>query len=253
MTSNICLFLFLRFKCFSQLAAHCLWPKPYFKSLKVIANIYLTIGGQSYDLMDIKIHSDWKFNKDKYDADVALLSLFNPVTLSEKVHPICLPPAASGSNVLVIPGGVAVSFFYFMKQQFRLIRFLIAQAGLSSLEASNVRERVAVEKNDECFHNFPKTVQSPTARTFCANWPGENIHLPNEFTGGYYYNKDNAWFIQGIESESFIQKNQCDIKKHSVFTNIASYVDWIQTIVKRDLETQWKDVELKCTFVKNYE
>jgi len=215
------------------IAAHCLWPKPYFKSLKVISNIFLTINGQSVELMDIKIHSDWKFNKDHFDADVAVLSLFNPITPSDKVHPICLPPLTSGSNVLVVPGGVA--------------------AGVSSLQTSNVRERVAVEKNSECFQNFPKTIQGPSTRTFCANWPGEDIHLPNSFTGGYYYNKDNSWYIQGIESESFVQKNQCEFKKHSVFTNVASYIDWIQTIVKRDTETQWKDVELKCTFIKNLE
>lgn len=250
-TLDIC--CFLHGKRFSLLAAHCLWPKPYFKSLKVISNIYLTINGQSVELMDIKIHSDWKFNKDNYDADVAVLSLFNPITLSDKVHPICLPPLTTGSNVVVIPGGVAVSFSLSFCKRSLYSNFFMNQAGSSSLEPSNIRERVAVEKNDECFRNFPKSVQSPSTRTFCANWPGEQIHLPNEFTGGYYYNKDNSWYIQGIESESFVQKNQCDIKRHSVFTNIASYVDWIQTIVKRDTETVWKDTELKCTFVKNYE
>lgn len=120
-------------------------------------------------------------------------------------------------------------------------------------DKSSVRQRVAVEKNDDCFKNFPKDKQSPSPRTFCANWPGEDLELTQDFSGGYFYSKDDVWYLQGIESNSFAQKNQCDIKKHSVFSNVASYVDWIQKIVKRDTERQWKDIELKCTYVKNYE
>ena len=111
-----------------------------------------------------------------------------------------------------------------------------------------------VEKNSECFRNFPATTKQPSERTFCANWPGDDLEI-NGFSGAYYYKRANGnnWFIQGIESQSFVQKNQCDIKKHSVFSNIGYYLDWINKIVKRDTEKQWKDTELKCTFVKNYE
>lgn len=86
-----------------------MWPKPYFKNLKSIANIYVTIDGKPLELMDVKVHSDWKFNKDNYDADVAVLALFNPITLTEKIHPVCLPPLSGGTNVVVVPGGIAVS------------------------------------------------------------------------------------------------------------------------------------------------
>lgn len=117
LTSNVCRFLLTQ-QMFSLLAAHCLWPKPYFKALKVISNIYVTIAGQSFDLMDVKINSDWKFNKEKYDADVAVLSLFNPVALSDKIHPICLPPLNSGTNVLVVPGGIIVSILRIISERF---------------------------------------------------------------------------------------------------------------------------------------
>lgn len=56
--------------------------------------------------MDVKIHSDWKFNKNTYDADVAIVSLFRPVTLSNTVQPVCLPPRES--NAIIVPGGVVV-------------------------------------------------------------------------------------------------------------------------------------------------
>lgn len=112
---------------------------------------------------------------------------------------------------------------------------------------------MSVEKNDVCFQNFPSSVKNVSPRTFCASWPGENLELSSGSSAAYYYNDGPAWFIQGIESDSFVQKNQCDIGKHSVFSNIAHYIDWIQKIVKRDNERPWKDTELKCSFARNYE
>lgn len=52
--------------------------------------------------MDVRIHEDWKFNKNNFDADVAVVTLFNPIN----VMPICLPPPNAGA--LIRPGGVVV-------------------------------------------------------------------------------------------------------------------------------------------------
>jgi glutathione peroxidase-family protein len=82
-----------------------LWPKPYFKALKETNNVYVTINNVNVDLSDVKINSDWNFNKNVFDGDVALVTLFNPVTISNEIQPICLPPF---SGPLVQPGGVVV-------------------------------------------------------------------------------------------------------------------------------------------------
>lgn len=88
-----------------QTAAHCLFPKPYHNSLMDTTNVQVTVGvgGKHIDLMDVKIHPEWKFNTKKYDADVAVVTLFNPVD----VMPICLPPA--GTNDIIVPNGIFVS------------------------------------------------------------------------------------------------------------------------------------------------
>lgn len=121
------------------------------------------------------------------------------------------------------------------------------------MDESSIRQRVDLEKNEDCFRNFPSQEKSVSPRTYCAKWPAEDLELSKCVTGAYYFNDGPAWFIQGIESDHFVQKNQCDLSKHSVFTNVAHYTDWIQKIVKRDNEQQWKDVELKCTFARNLE
>lgn len=215
------------------IAAHCLFPKPYMKSLMDTTNVQVRVGKDVFDLMDVKIHPEWKFNKDTYDADVAILTLFNPVTFSSRVQPICLPSAASDDAV--VPKGVF--------------------AGLNSVNRANIRHRVVIEKNNACFQKFPTSLKGVSPRTFCANWPGEELEVADGTSGAYFYpvgDEDN-WFVQGVESQSFVQKVDCDIKKHAVFSNIAHYVDWIQGIIKVDSSQHWKDIELQCTYGKNYE
>lgn len=58
--------------------------------------------------MNIKFHPDWKFNKGNYDADIAIVTLFGPVALTDTVQPICLP--AQNDGVLIAPDGIVVSF-----------------------------------------------------------------------------------------------------------------------------------------------
>jgi hypothetical protein len=118
---------------------------------------------------------------------------------------------------------------------------------------SAVRHRVTVEKNDDCFRKLPTSVKNSTDRTFCAKYPSGDLAISDEFSGGYFYLDNSRWYIQGIESKSFVQKHDCEILKHSVFTNVAWYLEWISNIVSKDTARVWKDVELKCTYVKNYE
>ena len=68
-------------------------------------NVQVTVGNNVYDLSDVKIHPDWKFNKENYDGDVAIVTLFNPI---RDVQPICLPH--KGDNGIIMPGGVFVRF-----------------------------------------------------------------------------------------------------------------------------------------------
>lgn len=211
------------------IAAHCLFPKPYHSSLMDTTNVQVTIGvgGTHINLMDVKIHPEWKFNEAKYDADVAVVTLLNPVN----VMPACLPPA--GTDNVIVPDGIF--------------------AGINTIDQSNIRHRVVVEKNNVCFKSFPASLKNVSPRTFCANWPGENLEMSEGLSGAYFYpfGPDSAWFVSGIESQSFVQKDNCDIRKHSVFSNVAHYVDWIQGIIKSN--KQFKDIELQCKFAKNYE
>ena len=40
--------------------------------------------------LEIKIHSDWKYFTEKYEADIALILLENKIQFSPSIYPICL-------------------------------------------------------------------------------------------------------------------------------------------------------------------
>jgi hypothetical protein len=58
--------------------------------------------------MEVRIHEDWKFNHAKFDADIAVVTLFNPVDL-QQAQPICLPSPNSGE--IIRNGGIIVRTF----------------------------------------------------------------------------------------------------------------------------------------------
>lgn len=106
-------------------------------------------------------------------------------------------------------------------------------------------------KNDDCFSSDQE--KTNVSRIYCAIWSSGNIAKSNRIDGAQFYVKNNQWFLQGIETDSFVKKQECSIKQHSVFTNVGKFADWVQEIRKRDTDRVFKDVELKCTFVRNVE
>ena len=102
-----------------------MWPKPYFETLKDNANVYVTIKNANAELMDVQIHPDWKFNKGAYDADIAIVSLFNPVTITETVQPICLPDQNDG--VLIAQDGVVVSYHRIFLYKYFIFLFYLGR------------------------------------------------------------------------------------------------------------------------------
>lgn len=56
---------------------------------------------------DIIVHPDWDFNDEKFDADIAIVVLLEPVNFNGFIQPVCLPHQ---SNVSPIGTGVIASW-----------------------------------------------------------------------------------------------------------------------------------------------
>lgn len=44
------------------------------------------------NVTQIYVHPDWKYNDEKYDADIAILVLNENLTFSDHIRPVCMPP-----------------------------------------------------------------------------------------------------------------------------------------------------------------
>ena len=76
--------------------------------------------------MDIQIHPEWKFNKENYDADIAVVTLFGPVDVTETVQPICLPEQNDG--VLIAQDGVVVCVENDFFTPILILKFLLGRS-----------------------------------------------------------------------------------------------------------------------------
>ena len=72
-------------------------------------------------------------------------------------------------------------------------------------------------------------------RTYCAISNQGAGPCKGDSGGGFFYKDDVHWFLRGIVSAAVLSNNgSCDVTKHSVFTNVYDFIDWIteQTGVK---------------------
>lgn len=40
---------------------------------------------------EIQIHPDWKYEDEKWDADLAILLMTQPISFSQYIQPVCIP------------------------------------------------------------------------------------------------------------------------------------------------------------------
>lgn len=55
-------------------------------------------GSTTRDVNSISIHPDWKVSTEKWDADIAIISFFEPVKFSQYIRPVCLSSKHPGET-----------------------------------------------------------------------------------------------------------------------------------------------------------
>lgn len=51
---------------------------------------------------------------------------------------------------------------------------------------------------------------------------------------------DSKLIIRGIVSASFVVKDQCDVTKYALYTDILQYADWTRDILSQTVVTPWQ-------------
>lgn len=74
----------------------------------------------------------------------------------------------------------------------------------------------------------------------CTTWCHDRVFSG----GGLFVKKDSKWIIRGIVSASFVEKDQCDVTKYALYTDILQYADWTREILTRSgiISSQLDDI-----------
>ena len=123
---------------------------------------YFENNSQKRKLAEIKIHPDWKFNAENFDADIALATFEYPVSFTRSVQPICLP---NYNSVFIHPLGTVVGWG----------KSETSDAVRQPHESIPKQINVKAVTNDVCFVEYIEFAKISSPRTFCAGWPGQNV------------------------------------------------------------------------------
>lgn len=123
---------------------------------------YFEDTSQKRKLLKVKIHPDWKFASENFDADLAVATMEYPVYFTRAVQPICLP---NYNAVLIHPLGTVVGWGR------------SENSGPDKTDHENLPKQVDVRAvtNEHCFLHYVEFAKISSPRTFCAGWPGQNV------------------------------------------------------------------------------
>jgi secreted trypsin-like serine protease len=204
-------------------AAHCIQPKlakiallP--RDVRVLLGVFdlsdpFEIGRISVAIEEIKMHPNWNPSTSRYDGDIAVLQMEDPVTFNKFIQPICL--FSSDSNALSFGNGTIVGY------------------GLSAKDSNSAEPipkilNVPIVGNYDCFHNNPILASISSRNTFCAGYGNGSGVCFGDSGSGLYIKHNKTQYLKGIVSASLIDSDrECDVNDYAVFTEVSNYYDWI--------------------------
>lgn len=215
-------------------AAHCIQQKDVREPLR--AN-QLTIQLGRYNLShssefgalnlqpsEILIHPQWNASSERYDADIAILHFAFTVEQSATIQTVAFWSKDSIVNESV--EGTVAGWGASERTEY--------------LGHEEVPYQVAVKRvpTIQCFLNDYLFAKISSNRTFCAEGVKENSGpCSGDSGGGFYIKHDDSWYIFGIISGSFFNKNLvCDLRKNTVYTTIADFGDWVVASMENHLQ-----------------
>ena len=190
------------------------------------------LGTSNHSMLKAFLHPEWDYRSSSYDADIALLFLFNSVIFNEKVQPICLPEPSIKEAV---GSGMVVGW------------------GYSSSHSTKAQQfprqiHVPVISSTQCYHKFPLLAKLGSERTFCGGYNDRGISpCAGDSGGGLYQRGNSSWSIFGIVSSALTNPDQsCDTNKYTIYTNVAKLVYWVKNVIADGKLIVDKYVEFEC-------
>ncbi|XP_055602658.1 uncharacterized protein LOC129751283 [Uranotaenia lowii] len=165
----------------------------------------------------IHIHPDYNYRR--FFADIAVLRLRNDVKFTHFIRPACLWNFDEDYKVLINKVGFVPGWGY-------------NEQGLVSEELSYAQ--MPVVAHETCIWSNRDFFSKVTSNTsFCAGFRNGTSVCNGDSGGGMVFKQNNHWYLRGIVSVSAALQNNvsCDTNHYAVFTDVAKFLQWIQSFM----------------------
>lgn len=159
-----------------------------------------------------------------FDADIAIITLEDPVQFTKYIQPICLNPS-NATNGIVVGYGKSEDL---------------------TKEHENIPKIIdtPIHDNANCFLKNHDLVDLSSNRTFCGgNGNGQGVCTGDSGSGLYVFSQQ-AFYLRGVVSSSLFSFGQsCDVDTYSVFTDVNHFNGWIEDNLEGSVSSAVVDYE----------
>ncbi|NP_001090130.1 uncharacterized protein LOC735208 precursor [Xenopus laevis] len=197
----------------------------FMRSLDV--NQLLKIG--NYPVEAFYVHP--KYRRGRYDNDIALIRLKNPVVMGENVSPVCLPSPEDEDDIYQNHRNGYVSGYGQTENRTiaNELRYVsVPVVSWSACETYVNDKKLKVKDVSE------RQKYSLTRNMFCAGFPEESLNKGDSCegdSGGAYTtpNRQDTWVATGLVSWGI----GCG-QGYGIYTKVSNYLDWIKSYTEKD-------------------
>lgn len=166
-------------------------------------------GVYSASAAEVTMHPDWNPYGEKYDADIALITVDDEIPYTRFIQPICI-----ASDEIEATEGFVTGW------------------GKSEDESKlheNIPKvlKVPIWTNEHCYLEAEEFTKLASRRTLCAGSRDGTGVCNGDSGGGLFVKNGDAFFLKGIISASLVKQGKCDVSNFALYTNVNKFIRWI--------------------------
>lgn len=190
-------------------------------------------GSKGHLVRDIVIHHEWKYDQEKYIADIAILELHDAADLNTFVRTVCLPQQSHNS---VTGTGMVVGWGK-------------SEYSNGPNEATPLELQEPAIDDGTCYTTFYKlAIYSSSPQMFCGGFANQRkAACTGDSGGGFYFPEGRIWTVRGIVSGGLKTVYGCEVNAYTLYTKIAIFRDWITNVMNSTID--WLKVDFRCEFL----